>query len=304
MGRKVFMNDIFYKEMLNRIDQGIYFVDNNRQITFWNKGAELITGFFSTSVIGSYCYDDILNHVDKFGNKLCLNGCPLQKTIEDLKDREVQVYLHHKDGYRVKIKVKTFTLYENGKNIGAVEIFNVFSKDTRVLDDEIEKLKVVALIDQLTSLPNRRKLESVIENKIKNFETLDIGYGVLFIDIDHFKVFNDKYGHDIGDEMLKIVANTLNQPIRESDIAGRWGGEEFIIVLSSVNLDVLKRIAETTRMLVENSMIRHENETISATISLGATLVKKDDDLKSVIKRADELMYQSKRLGRNRVTIG
>jgi len=297
------MNDTFYKLMLNKIDEGIYFVDKNRKITFWNKGAELITGFDSKTVVGSHCYDNILNHVDDFGKKLCLGDCPLQKTIEDSKDRESKVYLHHKRGHRVKIKVKTLPLYEDNQEIGAVEIFNVLSKEIHISDDEIERLKELALRDQLTNLSNRRKIESVIRNKINDFETLDIGYGVLFIDIDHFKKFNDDYGHDVGDEMLKTVANTLNQPIRKTDIAGRWGGEEFIIVLSGVNDKALKRIAETARMLVENSVIRFENKNISATISVGGTLAKKSDDLKSVIKRADHLMYRSKKTGRNKVTI-
>jgi len=298
------MNDFFYKTMLNKIDEGIYFVDNDRKITFWNKGAELITGFKSKTVVGSHCYDNILNHVDDFGKKLCLGSCPLQKTIKDLEERETQVYLHHKEGHRVKIKVKTLPLYENDQAIGAVEIFNVLSKNIHISPDEIEQLKELALHDQLTNLPNRRKIESVINNKIEDFRTLDIGYGILFIDIDHFKKFNDNYGHDLGDEMLKIVANTLNQPIRKTDIAGRWGGEEFIIVLSGVNNKALNRIAETTRMLVENSVLRYEDKMISSTVSIGGTLAKKSDDLQSIIKRADQLMYKSKNTGRNKVTIG
>lgn len=298
------MNDVFYKTMLNKIDEGIYFVDRDRKITFWNKGAELITGFDSKTVVGSHCFDNILNHVDDFGNKLCLGGCPLQETIEDFKERETQVYLHHKEGHRIKIKVKTLPLYENNKAIGAVEIFNVLSKKIHISEDQVQQLKELALHDQLTDLPNRRKIESVINNKIEDFRTLDIGYGILFIDIDYFKKFNDDYGHTLGDEMLKVVGNTLNQPIRETDIAGRWGGEEFIVVLSGVNNKALNRIAETTRMLVENSVIRYDNKSINATVSIGGTMAKKNDDLQSIIKRADQLMYQSKNLGRNRVTIG
>lgn len=298
------MNDVFYRTMLNKIDEGIYFVDKDRKITFWNKGAELITGFDSQTVVGSHCYDNILNHVDDLGKKLCLGGCPLQKTIEDFKERETQVYLHHKEGHRIKIKVKTLPLYENNQVIGAVEIFNVLSKKIHISEDEVEQLKELALHDQLTNLPNRRKIESVIKNKIEDFRTLDIGYGILFIDIDFFKKFNDDYGHNLGDEMLKVVANTLNQPIRETDIAGRWGGEEFIIILGGVNDKALKRIAETTRMLVENSVIRYEGKDISATVSIGGTLAKKNDDLQSIIKRADQFMYKSKNTGRNKVTIG
>lgn len=181
------MNDTFYKLMLNKIDEGIYFVDKDRKITFQNKGTELITGFDSKSVVGCHCFDNLLNHVGDFGNKLCLGGCPLQKTIEDSEERETQLYLHHKRGHRLKIKVKTLPLYDDNQEIGAVEIFNVLSKEIHISDDEIERLKELTLRDQLTNLPNRRKIESVIKNKINDFETLDIGYGVLFIDIDYLK---------------------------------------------------------------------------------------------------------------------
>ena len=298
------MDNTFYKAMLNKIDEGIYFVDKDRKITFWNNGAELITGFSSKDVIDSHCYDNILNHVDDSGNQLCVQGCPLQDTINDLIEREVEVYLHHKKGHRVRIRIRTLPLFEKNQQIGAVEIFNVLSKEINIADDEVEQLKELALRDQLTDLANRRKLESVIENKIRDFQTLDIKFGILFIDIDYFKKFNDDYGHNVGDEMLKTVANTLNQPIRKTDIAGRWGGEEFIIILSGVNAKALKRIAETTRMLVENSTIRHNNKKIAATISIGGTLVRKNDEFKSVIDRADQLMYKSKDLGRNKVSIG
>lgn len=293
----------FYKKMLDNLNEGVYFVDKNKKITFWNAGAEKITGFSANEVLNSYCHDDILNHVNDNGKNLCEEGCPLQKTIQDSQPRETKVYLHHKYGNRVKVFVKTSPIYEDEELIGAVEIFND-DKDKVSIIENLEKYKSLALYDQLTNLPNRRYLKSYLETKMKMFRDLNIKFGVAFIDIDHFKEFNDIYGHDLGDKVLKVVSNTYASVLRSEDLAGRWGGEEFILVFSSIDLEGLKVVSEKIRMLVENSIIRSEEEELSVTISLGSTLVKEDDNIGSIIKRADKLMYKSKQNGRDQVTIG
>ena len=112
-----------YKEMLDNMDIGVYFVNKARQITFWNKGAEEISGFTKEEVVGKFCHDDILSHVDEKGNKVCIMGCPLKKTAEDGKFREVVVYLHHKEGQRVRIKVKSIPLYKYNKLLPVFQVF-------------------------------------------------------------------------------------------------------------------------------------------------------------------------------------
>lgn len=293
----------FYKKMLDNFSEGVYFVDKNRKINFWNAGAEKITGFSAKEVLNSNCYDNILNHVNDEGKKLCKEGCPLHKTIQDNQPRDTKIYLHHKDGHRVKVFVKTRPLYENEKLIGAVEIFTDDTDKVSIIEN-LEKYKSLALYDQLTNLPNRRYLKSYLETRMKMFRDLNIKFGLAFIDIDHFKEFNDKYGHDLGDKVLKVVSNTYVNVLRSEDLAGRWGGEEFILIFSSIDLKGLEVVSEKIRMLVENSIIRSEEEDLFVTISVGSTLVEENDNIDSIIRRADELMYVSKQNGRNQVTIG
>lgn len=295
-------NEDFYKNLLDTVEDGIYYVDTNRKLTFWNRGAEIITGFSAAEVVGSYCYDNILSHVDDDGNKLCLGGCPLQKTLEDHTNRAASVYLHHKNGHRVSVSVKVIPIIENGTVVGAVETFTDNSKEALIMKD-IEQLKILANQDQLTELPNRRYTESFLKSRMDEFHSLGIPFGVIFMDIDHFKRFNDDYGHDIGDEVLKMVSKVYRGAKRSQDIIGRWGGEEFIGVFSDVNMDQLSTISERIRMLVENSSVRGHGEELSVTISLGATLVREGDSIENIVKRADSLLYESKHNGRNRATL-
>jgi diguanylate cyclase (GGDEF)-like protein/PAS domain S-box-containing protein len=301
MGR-VIMDSTFYKKMLNYVDEGIYFVDNDRRITFWNKGAELITGFSSEEVLDSYCYHNILNHTDEYGNKLCHNGCPLHKTMEDGELRSTKVYLHHKEGYRIPINIQSIPIYDGDRIVGAVEIFSDKSNKLEMYK-HMEKLKRLAMFDQLTGIPNRRFIEGMLESKIIEHINTGISFGILFIDIDHFKKVNDKYGHDIGDEVLKIVAKTLNSSRTDGDYVARWGGEEFVALICNCDIDELYKKADLLRILVEDSSLRYTDEEISVTVSIGGKIIESGMDIDQVVKKADEAMYKSKEDGRNRVTI-
>lgn len=291
------------KDILTNIDEGIYFVDTNRKILFWNKGAERITGFKADEVVGSHCYDNILNHIDQNGKQLCLLGCPLQATIEDGNNRKASVFLHHKKGHRVPVTVRTVQVVENGEVVGAAELF---TDDSEYFDitNQLEEITLMALHDQLTGVPNRRYLESFLTTRINEYKALGLKFGVIFIDIDFFKKVNDTYGHATGDRVLQMVADTMKDGLRTSDLLARNGGEEFVAVLHVQEEEKLKKMAEKLRILVSHSAIREEGQTVQVTISLGCTMVKEDDDIQSILDRSDRLMYASKTHGRNQVTLG
>ncbi|GAG00076.1 unnamed protein product, partial [marine sediment metagenome] len=122
-------------------------------------------------------------------------------------------------------------------------------------------------------------------------------------DIDHFKRVNDSHGHDAGDAVLKTVARTLLESSRGFDILGRWGGEEFLGLVQNVDEDHLGVVSERLRALVAASSVRHGDAEIRVTVSIGATLARTDDTPERLVKRADSVMYESKRAGRNRVTL-
>lgn len=291
--------------LLNRINDGLYIVDRNRAILFWNRQAELITRYEAAEALHSHCYDNILMHVDQEGNLLCHGGCPLHASISDGQERSAVVYLHHKEGHRVPVAITVIPLYDkNGRIEGAAEFFTDKSRRQH-LEEEISFLKSQVLYDTLTALPNRRFLDTAISNLLNETRHYQMTFGLVFFDIDDFKHINDTYSHLFGDKVLKILSATLNKNIRSSDIAGRWGGEEFLILLKYVNADSLMEKAEKLRMLVSRSRYKTiEGEYVKVTISGGATLARRDDDSTTLLKRADTLLYQSKNSGKNKVTLG
>ncbi|TFG81326.1 MAG: diguanylate cyclase [Erysipelotrichales bacterium] len=296
--------DKHYMEMLEYLYEGVYFVDKQRTITYWNKGAEKITGYSAVEVKNRKCYENILNHKDEGNNSLCHNGCTLHATIGDGNQREAHVYLQHKKGHRVPVTVRTMPVFdENNQITGAIEIFIDDKNEAKILSN-LEQYRKEASEDQLTGLSNRRYIKAVMEAKLIEFNQLNTSFGIAFIDIDHFKHINDEYGHDIGDEILKLVANTLESNLRRHDMVGRWGGEEFIVVFSNIDAEGLAIVTEKMRFLVEASKLRMKDKEIHVTISIGATISLPGDDIEGMVKRSDELMYQSKMNGRNIATIG
>tara|TARA_R100001143_G_scaffold31742_1_gene30797 strand:+ start:5084 stop:6337 length:1254 start_codon:yes stop_codon:yes gene_type:complete len=166
---------------------------------------------------------------------------------------------------------------------------------------QLEKeLKWQAQTDPLTGLFNRRQYELLFNQEMasarRNKTPLTLG----LIDLDHFKAINDRYGHDLGDHVLCQVADILQQPLRESDILGRFGGEEFIIILPRTGVDQARVVAERMRIALSETIISHQGQTlvVSATFAL-AELAPEDKDINSVIRRADEALYEGKGSGRN-----
>lgn len=175
------------------------------------------------------------------------------------------------------------------------------------LNKEMEILKGAAITDPLTGILNRRGFENSVQTHFDNPETADNkGSCLLMMDVDHFKHINDSYGHLLGDKVLAAIANTLRIKVQGQDIVGRWGGEEFAILLPNTNLDGAFVVAEHIRQAIERGKIRRldSNENIEAvTISIGIAERKKDEKLAQLIARADKALYTSKKQGRNRITI-
>ena len=294
-----------YERILENLSDGLYFVNHDRVITYWNKAAERISGFTAEEVIGKSCSDHILTHVDIDGNTVCTGTCcPLDATIRDGNPREIQLYIHHKNGHRVPVFIRVSTLKDNdGSIIGGIELFTKINDQT-ANELRVKELEKLALLDNLTQLPNRNYIEREIQSRLEQRRRYNSAFGILFIDIDYFKNFNDFYGHITGDDILKYVSNTFIANARPFDLYGRWGGEEFIAIIHNVNIEDLELIGNRLRSLIETSYIVHEGKKLCVTISIGATLIKENDTFKSLIKRADTLMYKSKASGRNCLTTG
>jgi diguanylate cyclase (GGDEF)-like protein/PAS domain S-box-containing protein len=293
----------FHRKLLEEIHDGVYFVDPERKITYWNKAAERITGYPRQEVLGLSCKENILIHINCKGLELCDLDCPLSKAIHTDTSSEIETFLRHRKGHRVPVAVRCAPVKDEGGNIlGAVEIFSD-SSQIELIKQQIKELERLALIDHLTGLPNRRYAEEELSVRLAEKQRYSWPFGILMMDLDHFKDVNDTYGHDVGDEVLRVAGRTLLHNARPFDLVGRWGGEEFVSIIRNVDADNLHNVAERFRIMVEKSRVSHNDETLNVTISLGGTLALAGDTPEAIIRRADDMMYESKNSGRNRVTL-
>ena len=298
------MLDELLIDMLDNIVEGVYFVDDIGCIHYWNKSAERISGYGLSEVFGCLCSDNILRHVDAAGKELCVEGCPLRAAMTDGRSREAEVFLHHKEGYRVPVSVRAIPYRDaSGKICGVIEIFTDRSERNRTLA-EFEELKMQSLTDPLTGLGNRRYLDLRLEPLFRALEAEGRSFGFLMLDIDRFKVVNDTYGHQVGDRILKAVSGTMANALRHGDIAVRWGGEEFVAVLPTASAAELEEAAERIRVLVEGSWLELEDgRRISVTVSIGGAMARPGEDAESLAARADRRLYDCKEGGRNRCLV-
>lgn len=289
-----------YLNIINNLHDGVYFVDTDRKISFWNKAAENIVGYRAEEVVGKKCHETLLNHIDEEGRPLCAIGCPLFATIVDGIQRKERVFVRHKDGHRIPLLVNIFPMRENGEVIGAIEIFTQDSP-TVYEDKLVEHLSGMAMHDPLTELPNRRYIESFLNYKIDEFNRFNKLCAVMFADIDDFGRFNNEYGHEAGDAVLRNIATSIRKSVRNVDLTGRWGGEEIVGICSLIKPYDAPIIAERFRQLIENTEVLYEGRALSVTVSVGISVVRPGDNVDSIIERADMLMYQSKEAGKNRI---
>jgi len=299
------MENIDYRDIVDNSHNGVCVLDLERTIVYWNHGAERISGYTATDVLGRHCYDNILVHVDSEGRAMCGDAsCPAAWSMRQDAPCDMEVYLLHREGYRVPVLSSTKPLKEaNGVTTGAVEIFNENARELAALE-RVKELEGLSLLDELTGLGNRVHAEMHLQARLDQLARYRWPFGLLFFDIDFFKRINDNYGHDAGDRVLRVVARTAQAGVRSFDVMSRWGGEEFTAIVENTDGQVLVAVAEKLRRLVENTPLLLGGDTVVTTVSVGATLGIPNDSVESLVKRSDGLMYESKRRGRNTVTFG
>jgi len=285
----------FYRVLLEHLSDGVYFVDRDRRIAYWNRGAERITGFRAEEVVGRSCGCNLLGHVDERGQSLCLGECALSRSMDQGRAGSVEAYLHHREGHRVPVHIRVVPIRDgSGTVVGAVEIF---SEDGRRVEGQrrIAELEQLAYVDVLTGLASRRFAEISLGLSLDQWVRYGWPFGIVMLDLDEFKAVNDTYGHPAGDRVLQMVARTLRATSRPSDVVGRWGGDEFIAFLQNVDGEQLDQIARKYEALVRASSLAEGAFKVGVTISVGSALAAPGDTPESIVSRADVALYEAKR---------
>lgn len=166
------------------------------------------------------------------------------------------------------------------------------------------RLEEMATTDKLTGAANRQVFDMLFDQVVKTAKRHGTAVSLITIDIDDFKAVNDAHGHVAGDTVLRTLAATVREQIRDADVLCRWGGDEFLVLLGDCNAGDAQAVAEKIRDAVHGRRIRHANAEISITVSLGVVEHRPGEDVASVIARCDQVLYESKQGGRNAVTGG
>ncbi|MEN6445503.1 MAG: diguanylate cyclase [Candidatus Cloacimonas sp.] len=223
-----------------------------------------------------------------------------------------------KDGSIFWADLHSSTLYEDGKIIGVLGIFVDIDKeinaeqvqkkmfqDMEALNLELssanEDLQRLARYDALTGLFNRRVMEELLTKESSRAFRTKRGFGVAIADIDDFKRVNDTFGHNCGDIVLIQLANIFLQNVRMTDTVGRWGGEEFLFILTETSVEGSIIAMERIRRAVEAQIFEFHNNPIEITITIGLSFHYGDPTSKEIVNQADEAMYKGKKIGKNKV---
>ena len=167
------------------------------------------------------------------------------------------------------------------------------------LSNIIIEVKKLASTDLLTQVSNRRHIQEIIDNEISRYERNKKTFSLILCDIDHFKQFNDLHGHECGDFILKKTSTLLISSIRKADYLGRWGGEEFVILLPETDVQGARKVAQKIRVVLEKHSSNYKGKNFNITMTFGVSEFLSGDNFDSCLNRADKAMYSGKKKGRN-----
>lgn len=289
------------REMLQSMSQAAHdamiIIKADDRIIFWNRAAEKMFGYTAKEALGQRMHlliaaeeEDVYQAHDGLARFAVTGTGPVMNTIQEF-------MAVRRDGslFPVERSVAAFRRGEEWYAVGSL-------RDITERREAQAKLEELATMDGLTGLYNRRHFYELAQTQLIQARRYGQPLGLIMFDVDFFKSVNDKYGHDIGDAVLRCLARTTVQTIREVDFCGRLGGEEFAVCLPETDFTGTRETAERLRLRIAAEEVDHSEGTLSVTVSLGVVqLSSHDADLESLLKRADEALYQAKEGGRNRV---
>jgi diguanylate cyclase (GGDEF)-like protein/PAS domain S-box-containing protein len=293
---------------LRSIADGVIVADADWAVEFMNPAALVLTGWNLKDALGS-TLDEV------FAVRFARDG---EGAARDLIERAFRegvvvhadrdVVLVRRGGGETPVEVNAAPIKDDeGELSGIVLTFHDITERMRAEDERrrlIEELEFLSRTDRMTGIFNRGALIDRLEYELKRSARYGAQISLLLCDIDRFKAINDTYGHSAGDEALKIVARLLRDCVRESDVVGRYGGDEFMVLLPETGVETAREIADRIRERIEQSPVEVSEAGIAVTLSLGLSEFRGGGDTAdALIKRADDAMYSSKRRGRNRVSV-
>ncbi|HLY16255.1 MAG TPA: PAS domain-containing protein [Bryobacteraceae bacterium] len=286
------LNPDIYRAVLDSLPIGVYLVDVNRQIAFWNTSAERITGYLGQEVIGRFCQDNLLVHCDENLANLCGSACPLANTMHDGRPRAASVFLRHKDGRRIPVRVRAVPIRDDfGAIVGSAEFFEErLSRETEI---RARRASAGMTLDDTTELPDRHAVLGALGSALEEFATSQVPFGILCLAIDnpaHLRQFD---GRQAVKAVLYAAGQTISATLRPSDMVGRWQEERFMALIACPAPEGLLNCAERVKRLVGLTGVPWWGDRLSVTVSIGGTVAQAGDTVESLTRRVEEALAAS-----------
>jgi diguanylate cyclase (GGDEF)-like protein len=227
-----------------------------------------------------------------------------EESIDYLRARMLESFSNFVDTFGAKTESKKDHLDTISKEYNTVNSeLEEYKKQVSKLQNDLNKYKTESITDHLTGLYNRKFMDIKFAEEIDRFRRTNVPFCVMLVDIDHFKGVNDTYGHLIGDQVLKHLSKLLKENTRKTDFAFRYGGEEFMVLLTNADVRNAAHVAEQIRKKLEATNFSLKEKSFNVTASFGISLFEKTDTAESAVKRADERLYKAKQTGRNKIVV-
>jgi diguanylate cyclase (GGDEF)-like protein/PAS domain S-box-containing protein len=287
-----FQNPAIFRSVVDSLHTGVYLVDREGTIVFWNDGAERITGYLREYVVGRCSRDKILTHDGECESGLCSALCPLALTAAGGEVREAAVEMRHRAGHRIPVWLRAVPIRDaSGAVIGAAESFDerVFARE--VVHCESER-PVHTCLDGVTGLALEEHTRACVKEHIAAFAKESIPFSVLCIEIDRLEQFRTTYGCEAVVSILRVVCQTLKDTLRTSDFLGHWSQRRFLAVLPWCSTSALSQVEEHLRKMVGYSGIRWWGDQLHVALSMGGATVRRNDTAESLVQRAENALKE------------
>ncbi|MCG8549992.1 MAG: sensor domain-containing diguanylate cyclase [Desulfobacterales bacterium] len=285
----------FTQAVTDQIGEGLVVLDFNKQIVMINPKGQSILGWRESHLLGA-SIDAIIPEFIGDGDDCMLTKCMREEVCQKVDS----LYVGRKSGENIPVSVTISPLFIHSRLAGTILTFQDI---TERLEHE-DKLREIALHDPLTGAKNRGEIENILESEIERGRRYGNSCSVLLFDIDKFKAVNDSFGHPYGDKVIKTLCNTIGANLRSSDSIGRYGGEEFVVVLPETGCAQSELFANRLREAVRRIPFSYKNEHVKVTVSIGvASFPDSGNSLTEIIKKADKALYRAKQNGRDCVAV-
>jgi diguanylate cyclase len=311
---KSFKDVHWHMDILQNIDVGLVVMDADYKVEIWNSFMQNHSGKAPENVLGKSIFGVFPELSETWFKHKAQAVFVLQNAT--FTTWEQRPYLFRFPHYRPITGTAEY-MYQNSTIIPLVDTKGIVDHICLIIYDVTDsavnkiaqqqankQLQDLSRIDHLTGLFNRGYWELRLIQEFKRFDRYEQSSSLIMLDIDHFKRINDNYGHTVGDEAIRCVSRAIREQARDLDIAGRYGGEEFAVILTNTNSDGAYVFSERLRKSIEKIIVHTEGHEIKFTISAGvAELQENIRDHRSWIEKADQALYKSKENGRNRTTL-